>query len=87
MKLHAIKTVPVVIRIANSCVEQAVIFIIIVVSVKCEQWHKSSAENKDSLIETKQIFLLGLQLTNSYLNVLKKIKTFQNLCCNILDYY
>ena len=36
-------TVLIASTIANSCVGQAVIVIIIVVSVKCEQWHKSSA--------------------------------------------
>ena len=41
-------------RIANSCVEEAVI--IIVVSVKYEQWHRSIEDNKKSLIE--QIFFL-----------------------------
>ena len=41
------KIVKVVSRIANSCVGQAVIVIIIVVSVKCEQWHKSSENNKE----------------------------------------
>ena len=35
---------------------QAVIIIIIVVSVKCELWHKSSANNKEFLSEIKHIF-------------------------------
>ena len=39
--------VTVVTRITNSCVEQAVIVIISVVSVKCEQWNKSSKNNKE----------------------------------------
>ena len=34
-------------RIANSYVGQAVIVIIIVVSVKCEQWHKTRENNKE----------------------------------------
>ena len=51
------KIVAVVSRIANSCVGQAVIFIIIVVSIKCEQWHKSSANNKEFLSEIKNIFI------------------------------
>ena len=33
-------------RIGNSCLEQAVIVVIIVVSVKCERWHKSIENNK-----------------------------------------
>ena len=49
------KTVAVVRRIANTCVEQAVVVIIIVVSVKCEQCHKSSANNKEFLSEIKHI--------------------------------
>ena len=47
----------VVSRIANSSVGQAVIVIIIVVSMKCEQWHRSNANNKEFLSETKQIFV------------------------------
>ena len=39
--------VAVVSIITNSCVEQAVIVIISVVSVKCEQWHKSSENYKE----------------------------------------
>ena len=31
----------------NSCIEQVVIVIISVVSVKCEQWHRSSENNKE----------------------------------------
>ena len=38
--------VTVVSIITNSFVEQAVIVVISVVSVKCEQWHKSSENNK-----------------------------------------
>ena len=34
-------------RITNSCVEQAVTVIVSVVSVKCEQWHKSTENNKE----------------------------------------
>ena len=52
--------VVVVIRITNSCIEQAVIVVIIVVSVKYEQWHKNSENNEETLIETKRIFLLTL---------------------------
>ena len=37
----------VVCRIANTCVEQAAIVIIIVVSVKCEQWYKNGGNNKE----------------------------------------
>ena len=37
----------VVSKIANKCVEEAVIVIIIAVSIRCEQWHKSSAKNKE----------------------------------------
>ena len=40
------KTIAVVSRIANSCVGQAVIVLIIIASVKCEQWHKSSENLK-----------------------------------------
>ena len=50
------KTVAAVSRIANTCVEQAVIVIIIIVSVKCKQWLKSSANNKEILSEIKQIY-------------------------------
>ena len=39
--------VAVVSWITNGCVEQAVSDIISVVSVKCEQWHKSSVNNKE----------------------------------------
>ena len=46
-KLRVNKTV----AVAYSCVEQAVIVIIIVVFVKFEQWHISSANNEDSLIK------------------------------------
>ena len=41
------KTVAVVSRIANNCVVQAVIVTITVVSVRCEQWHKSRANSKE----------------------------------------
>ena len=43
-KCIAYKTV--VSRISNSCVGQAVIVIISIVSVKCEQWHKSNENTK-----------------------------------------
>ena len=43
-------------RITNSCVEQAVIAIIGVVSVKREQWHKTRGTIKN-LIEIKHIFV------------------------------
>ena len=56
MKLRVIKTVAIVSRIANSCIEQAVIVIIIVVSVKCAQWHKSSNKTIMSLIELLNVF-------------------------------
>ena len=36
-------------------VVQPVVVIFIVVSVKCEQWHKSSANSKESLSETKHL--------------------------------
>ena len=49
------KIVAIVSRIANSCVGQSVTIIIIVVSVKREYWHKSSAHNKEFLGETKHI--------------------------------
>ena len=41
-------------RIANSSIGQALV-IIIVVSVKCEQWRKNSENNKEFLSETKHI--------------------------------
>ena len=41
------KIVAVVSRTANSYIGQAVIVIIIVTSVKCERWHKSSENNKE----------------------------------------
>ena len=50
------KTVVVVNRITNSCVGQAVIALIIVVSVQYEQWRKSSEHNKQFLSEVKLIF-------------------------------
>ena len=50
---------------------QAVIVIIIVVSVKCEQWQRSFANNKEFLRVNKE-FILWLQLTSSYLNVFKR---------------
>ena len=42
------KIVAVVSRIANSCVVQTVIVVIIIVSVKCELWRKSSENNKEN---------------------------------------
>ena len=51
------KTVTIVSKITNSCIGQAVTVTNIVVFVKCEQWHKSSASNKEFLSETKQIFV------------------------------
>ena len=50
------KTVAVVSRITNSCVEQVVIVIISVVSVKCEQWHKNR-EKINNLTEIEHIFV------------------------------
>ena len=48
----------VVSRIANSCVVQAVIVIIITVSAKCEQFHKRSENNKEFFVsEIKHIFV------------------------------
>ena len=44
--------------ISNSCVEQAFIVIIIIVSVNVEQWHKCSANNEEFLRETKHMFVL-----------------------------
>ena len=47
---------------------------VIVVSVKCEQWHESSVNNKELKLKQntyEYLFLLGLQLTNSYKNVFK----------------
>ena len=58
------KRVRVVNWIAYTCVGQAVLVIIIVVFVKCEQCHKSSANNKEYLSET--------ELTNSYLKDFKR---------------
>ena len=52
MKLHDIKRVGAVSRIENSCVKQAVIVTIIVVLVKCEEWHKV-VRTVVSLTETK----------------------------------
>ena len=43
------KIVAVVSKITNSCVAQAVIVIISVISVKCVQWHKSCENNKELL--------------------------------------
>ena len=48
-KLCVNKTV----AVAYSSVGQAVIVVIIVVSVKFEQWHINSANNEDNLIKTK----------------------------------
>ena len=59
-------------RITNCCVEEAVIIIVIFVSVKCEQWHKVSANNKEFNLNRTHLFLLGWQLTNSYINVFKR---------------
>ena len=53
------ETVAVVSKISNSCVGQAVIVIIIVVFVKCKQWHKSSANNKEFLSETKHALVVS----------------------------
>ena len=50
------KRVAVVSRITNSCVEQAFGVVISVASVKCEQWHKTSENNKN-LTEIKHIFV------------------------------
>ena len=44
-------------RIANSCMEQKVIVTVIVVSVKCEQWHKSGENKIKSLTVTEHIFV------------------------------
>ena len=54
VKLSVNETVVVVIRIVNGCVEQAVI----VASVKCEQWHKNSENNRESLIGKCHIFVI-----------------------------
>ena len=61
---EVVGTVAVASRIANSCVEQAVIVITIAVSVKCEQWHKSRANNKDLLNETKHVFVFTFTAIN-----------------------
>ena len=62
------KTVVVVSIIANTCVIQGVTVIIIAESIKCEQCHKSKANNKKFLSEIKNIFvLLGLQLTKPHI--------------------
>ena len=45
-------------RITNSRVEQAVIVIISVVSVKCEQWHKSRERTIKKETEIKHIFVV-----------------------------
>ena len=42
-----LRQVAVVSRITNSCVEQVFSVIISVVSVKCEQWHKSRVNKKE----------------------------------------
>ena len=47
--------VAVVSRITNSCVEQPLSVIISVVSVNCEQWHKSRERTIKSLTETEHI--------------------------------
>ena len=41
----------------NSCDRQTVIVAIIVVSAKCEQWHKSSVNNKELLSEIEHLFV------------------------------
>ena len=51
-------------RIANSFAGQAVIVTIIVVSVKYEQWHKSSMKNKEFLNEIKPVFVFALFAIN-----------------------
>ena len=51
------KTVAVVSGIVNSYVGQAVIVVIIVVSIKCEQSHKSGEHNKEFLSETKHMLV------------------------------
>ena len=51
------KTVAVVSSAVNCYVGQAAIVIINIASVKCEQWHKSSANNKEYLSETWHIFV------------------------------
>ena len=55
----------VVSKITNRCVGQlfVIVVIVIVVSVMCEQWHKSSENYKESLIETKHIFVFTLVKT------------------------
>ena len=61
--------------VSNSCISQAVIVIIIVVYLyKFEQWHISSANNRESLIRIKTHiwFCFGFQLTNSYINAFKR---------------
>ena len=62
------KTIAVVSRTANTCIGQAVIVINIVVSVKCEQWHKSSANNKELLSEIKQIFVFTWFASNELIS-------------------
>ena len=64
MKLCLKKTVAVVSRIANGCVGQPVIFIITVVSVKCEQRHKGSANIIEFLNKTKHIFVFTWTVIN-----------------------
>ena len=44
-------------RITNSCVEEAVIAIISVVSVKYQQWHKSRERRIKNLTEIEHIFV------------------------------
>ena len=47
----------VVSRIGNSRFGQAVIVVMIIVSVKCEQWNNCSASNKEFLGEVKHEFV------------------------------
>ena len=60
---------------------QAFIVIIIVVSVKFEQWHISNANNEESLIKTRThiCFYFGLQLSNSYILKGKNVAILINL--------
>ena len=59
-------------RITNNCVEQALSVIISVVSVKCEQWHKSGERTIMNLTETKHIFVFTWFANNELIyNVFK----------------
>ena len=72
-------------RIANSCVKQAVIVIVIVVYGQLCMYvllykletvgHINSVYNKQREKLNAYLLLLSLQLTNTYLNVFKKTKT------------